>query len=137
LTSLVHSHSVITVHTFDYFWVPNPSLLSASCISGVLEFSRILVLLLPTSVCCRILSSLLHFSVLLYSTFGWSRRHLLERSCFAFSMQRSPAYWLPRELKRFGIRYLGNCYSKLRPVGGAIVAFRRLVTIYSTLYDRE
>jgi hypothetical protein len=71
-------------------------------------------------MCCRILSSLLHFSTahLLFLLGGWGNRHLLEQFSFAFSMQRSPEYWLPRELKWFDIRYLGNCYAKLHSAGG-------------------
>jgi hypothetical protein len=92
---------IITVHTFHFFRIPNPSLLSASCTSGLLEFSRILVIL-PTSVCCRILSSFLHFrtdgfstALLLFLLGGWGSRNL-EQFCFAFSMQWSPVYWFPR-----------------------------------------
>jgi hypothetical protein len=41
--SLTQLHSVIITHTFNSFWIPNPSLLSASCTSGhVLSYSVLL-----------------------------------------------------------------------------------------------
>jgi hypothetical protein len=136
--SLTQLHSVITVHTFNCFLITSPSRLSASCSSGFLEFSGIL-LLLPTSVCSPILSSLLYFWShgfwplgLIYLTLGRSRRHLLEGLCFAFSMQRSPSYWRPR----FGTNYQGNCYEKLRSTGGESCAFRRRVAVLRNLYYR-
>jgi hypothetical protein len=49
LTSLLQSHSVITVHTFHSFWITNPSMLCASCalihcqVSSSSAFCRILI----------------------------------------------------------------------------------------------
>jgi hypothetical protein len=42
LTSLLQFHWIITVHTFNSFWITNSSLLSGSCTSGLLEFCSIL-----------------------------------------------------------------------------------------------
>jgi hypothetical protein len=100
--------------------------LSASCTSG---FWNSLLILFPFF---RVLSYALFTSALLsllYWTLGRSRRHLLEKLCFAFPMQRSPVYWLPRGLKRFSFRYLGKYYAKLRSAGGMFAAFRRRVTM--------
>jgi hypothetical protein len=124
--SLTQLHLVIIIRTINSFWIPNPSLLSASCTSGLPVFSCILFFHVPSYAVFT--SALLD---LLYSTVRWSRRRLLEGFCFALLVHQSPMCWLPRKLKSFGIHYLGNYYRKLHSAGGGVTAFRCRVTLLS------
>jgi hypothetical protein len=77
LTPLSQLNSIITVHTLNSFWITNPSLLSATCTTGLLEFSRILVtlpLLVPCYNCwAAVLADTASKGVTLRISLLWSR----------------------------------------------------------------